>query len=302
MSQVAGATGGAFGGAKTKTVFLAMIILFARTAQGQPREIAWDHDAVNAEHTELLDTWHGHVIETVETRFRMKVGDLCDVMAPQRELEDKMTMPPDTWIKPTLKGRGNDKVTLWFSNDDLYFLGYTNLTGHLHTLGGYDGLFLEPFYPLRFGGSYTDLMGEHRTPQGKKIPAHTFVVSVPLGKESLLDAIHVLSSYNPSTPDADLKIAIAKIVLMGPESLRFRPIRDAYILEWHQETNTYLTLGQTKYLVKWSEISKELVRWEKSGRKIFLKTKGARELKDELGIVSAEEAMGLVYLLLRPRP
>ncbi|KAF6991112.1 hypothetical protein CFC21_008229 [Triticum aestivum] len=302
MSPVAGTNGGAFGGAKTKAVFVAIVVLFARTAQGE--EIAWEHDVLTQEHTELLDTWHNHVIETVEEGFRMKVGDLCDVMAPQREPEDKETVPPATWIKPTLKGRGNDKVTLWFANDNLYFLASNNLTNQLHTSKGYDAIFVEPFYPLSFGPSYKDLMGVHKGPDGKNIPSHKFLVDVPLGKESLLDAIHVLSSYDSSStsiPVGDLKIAMAQIILMGPESLRFRPVRDAYILQWGRG-EIYLTEEVTDYLVKWSEISKVLVWWEWAGRRDFWVPKEAGELADELDIESPEEALGLVDLLLRPEP
>ncbi|VAH09311.1 unnamed protein product [Triticum turgidum subsp. durum] len=302
MSPVAGTNGGAIGGAKTKAVFVAIVVLFARTAHGEER--AWEHDVRTQEHTELLDTWHNHVIETVEEGFRMKVGGLCDVMAPQREPEDKETVPPATWIKPTLKGRGNDKVTLWFANDNLYFLAYNNLTDKLHTSKGYDAIFVEPFYPLPFGPSYRDLMGVHKGPDGKNIPSHKFLVGVPLGKESLLDAIHVLSSYDPtstSTPVGDLKIAMAQIILMGPESLRFRPVRDAYILQWGRG-ETYLTEKVTDYLVKWSEISKVLVWWEWAGRRDFWDPKEAGELADELDIESPEGALGLVDLLLRPEP
>ncbi|KAF6985609.1 hypothetical protein CFC21_003449 [Triticum aestivum] len=278
-------------------VTLAMIVLFVRAVHGA--EIAWEHDAVRSHHTGFLGTTHTQLIESVEEDYRRKIGDVSDLMAPQRGYHDKKTVQPATWLKPTLKGRGDDKVTLWLCNDDLYLLAF-NTTSNLHTAKGYDALFTEPFLPLPFGSSYKELMG-HTAPNGDQRNAHLLLVSVPLGRESLLDAIHVLSNYDPvNTPKHEVQLAMAKITLMGPESLRFHPVRNAYILEWESE-ESYLTLDQAKYLVNWSSLSTLLVQWEDSGRKTWPSSNVANSLRAEFGIKSGECALGVIDLVLRPR-
>ncbi|PNT65382.1 hypothetical protein BRADI_4g41509v3 [Brachypodium distachyon] len=112
--------------------------------------------------------------------------------------------------------------------------------------------------------TYTELTDAPRDANGRfTVKPQNLLVNVPLGKASLLDVVRVLSSYNPATvPVSEAKLAVLKILLMIPESLRFHPVRNAYILRGHTE-ESHLTEAVTNYVPKWPLISKLLMEWDR---------------------------------------
>lgn len=165
---------------------------------------------------------------------------------------------------PRRKGGSNPPCSARETIQPRYGSATTISTSSHLRMKGYDAMFVEPFNPLPFSETYTELTDAPRDANGRfTVKPQNLLVNVPLGKASLLDVVRVLSSYNPATvPVSEAKLAVLKILLMIPESLRFHPVRNAYILRGHTE-ESHLTEAVTNYVPKWPLISKLLMEWDR---------------------------------------
>uniref|UniRef100_A0A0D3F0Q0 rRNA N-glycosylase n=1 Tax=Oryza barthii TaxID=65489 RepID=A0A0D3F0Q0_9ORYZ len=116
------------------------------------------------------------------------------------------------------------RTTLAIADDDLYILGFANRTGHWHVMKDFGGL-PEPLTKLTIEHSYGDLVGSFQN-------LHT----VPLGRESAVQAVRTLANYNSAMAEAQLKLPIAKFAIMISEALRFPFIRNTFSTNWESET------------------------------------------------------------------
>ncbi|KAF8719441.1 hypothetical protein HU200_024158 [Digitaria exilis] len=160
---------------------------------------------------------------------------------------------PLGWIMVHIVGGSPDeKTTLAIANDDLYLLGFANRTDNWHILSGFGGL--PDATTLPFDESY-----------GKLIGGHANLCLVPIGKQSVIQAVKTLSSYDPATgTEQELKQALVRFALMISEAMRFLNIRQSFSGRW--EETTLITRDQADYVVHWGQLSTLLVRHSMAGQ------------------------------------
>ncbi|BAF12856.2 Os03g0688000 [Oryza sativa Japonica Group] len=105
---------------------------------------------------------------------------------------------------------------------DLSLAGFANRTRHWHAFRGREGLVPSAASVLPFGGdTYRDLIGGIQNLPG-----------VPLGRDAMVRAARVLSSYDPAAFAAEgneveeLGRALAAVTVMISEAARVKPINE----------------------------------------------------------------------------
>ncbi|KAL6650253.1 hypothetical protein ACP70R_009178 [Stipagrostis hirtigluma subsp. patula] len=192
---------------------------------------------------------------------------------------------PPAVVILNLKGYGGDQVSLAVQPHDLSLAGFANRSEHWHAFPGYDHL-LRVSTPLPFGSSYGDLVGGLAN-----------LPSLPLGKEPALQAIRVLSTYDPATASGDgdveaAKRALAALKVMKVEALRLRPIREAVEKGWNSG-DARVAAEHLPYIEHWDTICYELARARRSGEWDGPFTELLREAA---GIHNEEEALAVVSM------
>ncbi|BAS76990.1 60 kDa jasmonate-induced protein [Oryza sativa Japonica Group] len=179
------------------------------------------------------------------------------------------------------------RTTLAIADDDLYILGFANRTGHWHVMKDFGGL-PEPLTKLTIEHSYGDLVGSFQN-------LHT----VPLGRESAVQAVRTLANYNSAMAEAQLKLPIAKFAIMISEALRFPFIRNTFSTNW--ESETFMKPDHVKYVVYWGRLSKALVWWKQSGNNWWPRPDSdLGEDFEYINVKTSQDAVKLVDLLIRP--
>ncbi|KAF0927429.1 hypothetical protein E2562_032732 [Oryza meyeriana var. granulata] len=166
--------------------------------------------------------------------------------------------PPAKWTTVRLFGGGDDdQATLHVTEDDAYVAGFANRTGHWHTFRGgrcYPELPAATCTELPFGGTYRYLIG-----------GVVNLRAVPVGRESAVGAMEVLSRYDPATmPVVDAKMAPAKFMVMVTEAVRLKLVFRAIVDRWEQES--YLSSDEVRHVPYWGKMSLMVVEWKRTGR------------------------------------
>ncbi|TVU04495.1 hypothetical protein EJB05_47606 [Eragrostis curvula] len=121
--------------------------------------------------------------------------------------------------------------------------------------------------------------------------------TVPLGRQSMLHAIHIGSWYNPHIGDPvihkkQVQLFMSRMTMMISESLRFHVIRESFANAWDGES--FATKEDCLILHQWGALSRFLMD---------LHFKGEwpdKKVKDVTNIKSKEEARKKVDVLVRP--
>lgn len=186
-----------------------------------------------------------------------------------------------------------DNATLALAADDLYLLGFKNRTENWHILkGGFKGL------PAAAGSTVVTLpMGEN---YGHFVSGgHKNLVTVPLGRQSAIQAARDLASYDSSkTPDRVVKQAMARFMVMFSEAMRFRVVRDTFEGRWDEKT--FITKKVAEYIVYWGKLSRLLIKWQQSVYRPWGGTEDADAVATVLGIKNANDAWLVLDFLLLP--
>lgn len=192
--------------------------------------------------------------------------------------------PPDLIIV-NLQGHGTDKSSVALQKHDISIAGFTNGSGHWHTfLPGHNHLVPLPT-PLPFGSSYNDLIGGLANLPG-----------VPLGREAMLQAVRVLSAYDPASTADDvksLKRALASLTVMLCEAQRLEPISETVSRGW--KSGAHVAAEHLPYIDHWDTMSYEIIHANRTGKwnGPFIEM-----LKKSANIRSQEEALAVVKLLV----
>ncbi|OQU91177.1 hypothetical protein SORBI_3001G133100, partial [Sorghum bicolor] len=172
---------------------------------------------------------------------------------------------PARWIKIPFQGETEeDRVTIALPDSTLYLLAFMNNVGTWHCFKG-----CEEWFPdcvvlnsgldergKEWDESYPDLI------KGGVEMLHT----VPLGKNSDLEATRLLGRYRHGiSPLTDLKSGLVRKILMYPEALRIRLVRETFSGDlW--ETETYISSDlEPRIFQNWGRISYLLYRSDSDG-------------------------------------
>lgn len=198
---------------------------------------------------------------------------------------------PLGWIMVRVTtGQASEETTLAIANDDLYPLGFKNSAGKWYILRDItDGL--PGAIRMPFSESYYELIGGHMN-----------LPTVPLGKQSAVEAVKVLASCDcdqhfDETTEAQVKQAMVRFIVMISEAARFSAIRATFSSSekyWKQQT--FITEDQAARVVYWGKISTLLVKW----RRNFKWDGTTANDVASVGVKSPQDALRTVDFLLRP--
>lgn len=207
---------------------------------------------------------------------------------------------PARWIEIPFQGANEeDRATIALPDNTLYLLAFMNNIGTWHCFKGYEEYFPDCVV-LNSGldelgnewdESYPSLI------EGGVEKLHT----VPLGKNSDLEATRTLGRYRHGiSPLTDLKPALVRKILMYPEALRIRLVRETFSGDlW--ETETYISSDlEPSIFQNWGSISYYLYRWDNEGGE-FLKNNKEKKIGQKTGITNPQEAVNTYDLLRRPK-
>ncbi|KAL6843582.1 hypothetical protein ACP4OV_026644 [Aristida adscensionis] len=198
--------------------------------------------------------------------------------------------PPPFWILIELIGRDNQRIELALRGDNLYLCGFRNKEQTWYELqpDSENPRVIDGATVLNFGSSYSDLLGKGGIKKHFK--------ELSLGKSAFLDAIDALYSY-PSVriSDEDLKMGIARMVIMICEAARFHPVRNRIWNDWTTETK--LTEVMYEYLLTWSKMSKFLLCAE---NKKAWTHKDAEEI-GSMKVADVDLLLRIVDIIIRPK-
>ncbi|KAL6885577.1 hypothetical protein ACP4OV_010356 [Aristida adscensionis] len=195
-----------------------------------------------------------------------------------------------------LKGYGEDEVSLALPSHDLSLAGFANRSRHWHAFPGHEHL-LRDATPLPFGGSYGDLVGGLAN-----------LPTLRLGRAPMLQAIRVLSGYDPATiagaggagDDGETtmeaaKRALAALKVMKSEGMRLRPVREAVEEGW--ESGEARVAGEhLPYIEHWDTICYELLRAHRNGG--VWDGPFTELLRERAGIRGEDDALAVVGVLV----
>lgn len=203
------------------------------------------------------------------------------VLAPKRKGQDAITAPPRKWLKMHLVGRKPriDRCTIALRFDTIYLMAFSTNQNQWYSM--YSG-FPIAHTRLPFDEDYFALAG-----------GTSNLVTVPLGKESALDAIHTLATFDGESAN-DLKIPLVKLRIMFSEALKLKPVRLAFSRDWNEET--HITKQDTGYIGCWPLMSFNLVAWKNSG---YVYWKSEKKLENCL-VNTPWNASEVGDLLMRP--
>uniref|UniRef100_A0A0E0QYH5 rRNA N-glycosylase n=1 Tax=Oryza rufipogon TaxID=4529 RepID=A0A0E0QYH5_ORYRU len=205
------------------------------------------------------------------------------VLAPKRKGQDTITSPPRKWLKMHLVGRKTniDRCTIALRFDTIYLMAFSTNQNQWYSM--YSG-FPIAHTKLPYAEDYYALAG-----------GRSNLVTVPLGKESALDAIHTLATFDGDLSRVnDLKMPLVKLMIMFSEALRLKPVRLAFSKDWN--TETHLTKQDVCYIGCWGLMSYNLVTWKNSG---YVYWKSEKKLKKCL-VNTPWNASDVSDLLMRP--
>uniref|UniRef100_A0A0E0AZN3 rRNA N-glycosylase n=1 Tax=Oryza glumipatula TaxID=40148 RepID=A0A0E0AZN3_9ORYZ len=193
------------------------------------------------------------------------------------------------------KGRSETKTTtttLALPDDDLRIIGFANGAGHWHLMPDFAGGLPGPVTTLPISHNYADLIDGGNKNLWK----------VPLGKQSAMEAVVTLASYDAATTTVEeLRRAYVRLQVMISEALRFRAIRKVFGGRGRWEEESFIGPDQAEYVPYWGQLSHALVRWQQSGFRHWPDPDSdlGKSFKD-INISNAKDAWNIVDFLGRP--
>lgn len=178
--------------------------------------------------------------------------------------------------------------------DNLYYTGFTNITGHWHVFKNWCDV-IPGSICLPFKDDYGDMVGGADN-----------LVNLPLGGQALYDAVQVQLRTDPGSRNWDeeaVKRAAATISVMVSEAARFPEIREHILKGW--ETGTRLETSHVKLIRNWTTFSCGLILAQQQGGKWGTDGSSSDEaviLAADCGTKTLEEADGSVSVIIWPRP
>ncbi|XP_052141972.1 60 kDa jasmonate-induced protein-like [Oryza glaberrima] len=194
------------------------------------------------------------------------------------------------------EGRSETKTTttttLALPDDDLRIIGFANGAGHWHLMPDFAGGLPGPVTTLPISHNYADLIDGGNENLWK----------VPLGKQSAMEAVVTLASYDAATTTVEeLRRAYVRLQVMISEALRFRAIRKVFGGRGRWEEESFIGPDQAEYVPYWGQLSHALVRWQQSGFRHWPDPDSdlGKSFKD-INISNAKDAWNIVDFLGRP--
>lgn len=204
---------------------------------------------------------------------------------------------PLRWIMLHVRIGQEAETTLALAHDDLYLLGFNNSAGNWYKLEGkrgeFQGLPGSTILPIK--ENYGDLLGHLGEPG-----AHKYLSTVPLGKQSAMEAVRKLAGYNlpgGMITENDVRQAMVRFVVMVCEAMRFTAIREKFSGRWEEETR--IGEKEASYVVYWGPLSYMLVKWAR-GR--GWQGENVRTLRRVIQVGGPSDALAIIDFLSRPRP
>jgi hypothetical protein len=198
-----------------------------------------------------------------------------------------------------------EKATLAFCQDDVYSMGFKNLSGHWLIMKSFYRV--VPLYTkLPFGHSYPELLPPlpGTTNNNQEVDSHLRLVTVRLGREATAIAFSTLAHYNPhTTTDAAVKSAVLTLSVTFGEGLRFTKLNTRLVKEWDAPGGVYMTLNEARSVVLFGAVSHQLDWWWADGdrRKGVWRTDWMQEMQS-IDANSHQKARDTLLLLLSYRP
>nr|BAK05402.1 predicted protein [Hordeum vulgare subsp. vulgare] len=180
----------------------------------------------------------------------------------------------------TLRG-SPENTSLAVQAYDLSLAGFTDESLHWHAFPGHEHL-IPTSMPLPFGSSYGELIGGLAN-----------VPSLPLGRDAMLQAVRVLSAYDPAGDVEPVKRALAAVKVMICESGRLKPIRKTVNDGWDGESR--VAPEHLPYIEHWDTMSYEIIRSNRTGKWDGPFT---QMLETKANIRSKEEAVAVMNMLM----
>jgi hypothetical protein len=195
---------------------------------------------------------------------------------------------PASWKMSHLIGRGEDEIMVAIRDDNLYVAGFADQTGQWHAFPRFVNL-IPGSIPLPIEDDYVSLLG---------VGGHTNIPRLTLGRESMLDAIHTLSNYQPSIDNKVLGKALATVVVTLTETVRLRNIREWVRQGWSKGTR--LPDKVAEEVVHWRRLTcAVLISHKNNGQ--WWGSKEADELYWSLGVRRRDEAFDRLCIMIWPR-
>ncbi|KAM0897904.1 hypothetical protein ACQ4PT_022262 [Festuca glaucescens] len=194
-----------------------------------------------------------------------------------------------------------------FAPDDVYSMGFKNLSGDWHTLSDFHNIVSGGSTKLPFGHSYPALLPP--PPPGtnndvKEENAHLRLITVRLGREATATAFNTLAYYNPSTtPVPEVQSAVLTLSVTFGEGLRFAKFNKKLVDHWEDEAGVFMSLQEAQSVVLYGLVCHQLDWWWGDGDP--RKSEWRRDWLPELRSIdadSAKKALDTVLVLLRYRP
>ncbi|KAM0923862.1 hypothetical protein ACQ4PT_005267 [Festuca glaucescens] len=193
-------------------------------------------------------------------------------------------------LNVVIRGDGKSS-TLTLRTDTIYFVGFKIEGGSSYAFKG-DERFVTGSRSLGFQGDYSALVGGHANLGG-----------VVIGQKAAQEALDILAGYSRATPEAEIKKALTRFVVMICEATRFAPIRAAVKGAWEQG-GTFPKVG-VELVVLWRDTSCAILVWNRNKGEGWSEIKEVKEKKlEEEGdplMKTGDEAVKNVCVLLRPK-
>uniref|UniRef100_A0A0E0MCT9 rRNA N-glycosidase n=1 Tax=Oryza punctata TaxID=4537 RepID=A0A0E0MCT9_ORYPU len=166
---------------------------------------------------------------------------------------------PARWMYINLVGRKNERATVAVRDDNVYLMGFSNMSGQWFHLGF--SKWSVPILPesskfLECDVTYRSLLGVPKREEVK-----SWLVEVDLRKTVVLDAVHRLSCYTQrghDRIDRCTKQDLARLITVICESARMRPHYTVVNRGFTHDEKTSLTKLHVYYLWNWGLMSRAL--------------------------------------------
>ncbi|KAJ1274642.1 hypothetical protein BS78_05G077300 [Paspalum vaginatum] len=210
---------------QTKALLLLLLLVVEGTEAGyEPQGVEVEFNLDERPISELLDLLRA-ILADNWPRLRIAGGVY---LSPKHAAPHS---PPSRWLKVTLI-TGSARATLAIDDCGIDLHAFRNLAGDWHAFPGYDRTSRCSPARRRCHGGYDNL------------------VHVALGRVAAATSVETMSGYDPSsTPDADVRRALATLSLIISEALRFKSVRQTVTEHW--ERLAYLTMDQVHDLQAW---------------------------------------------------
>ncbi|CAO2192556.1 unnamed protein product [Urochloa humidicola] len=283
-------------GAQWRAMLLALLVVHPSATFAQwgapPPPASWTSTEIIFR-TSSYRPFMGFLLRVVAKDAKAHFDDHASVLAVQRTGPQRTWLQPERWYTVLLVPSAPepwiqevDKARLVIRCDNFYIVGFANKWGRYHALEDGEGL-IPGAVNLGFSAGYPSL-----------VRGYTRLNTLRLGRAATTWARHILANYDVATGNiAELKRALAILVVTVCEGARFPRIREILEQRWHE--GAHLGELEEDLVVNWVTFSCAILAYQVHHD--WTRSTEATTLARLFGIRNVQEASREVDLVLQPK-